>query len=164
MTTYSCSMTPERQRIVQRAYEAFHADVDATPRITLRGGDALDSYDEPPPYDPAVDAPNDAYLEAWAFNGLAFNGMSWNGLAYNGLVFNGMAFNGMTYNGITWNGITDVLVNGLPSSYTFSSGSGLDYTQPFASPAAVPEPGPFLTALGGMVLLGWRVRSRRSAD
>jgi hypothetical protein len=65
-------MTPERQRIVQRAYEAFHADVEATPSITLRGGDALDSYDEPPPYDPAIDVPNDAYLEAWAFNGLNF--------------------------------------------------------------------------------------------
>ena len=34
--------------------------------------DALDSYDEPPPYDAALDEPNDAYLEAWAFNALNF--------------------------------------------------------------------------------------------
>ena len=65
-------MTPERERIVRRAYEVFDPDLEATPPITLRGGDALDSYDAPPPYDPDADEPNDAYLEAWAFNGLNF--------------------------------------------------------------------------------------------
>jgi hypothetical protein len=65
-------MTPEREQIVTRAFEAFRADLESVPTITLRGGDALDSYDEPPPYDAALDEPNDAYLEAWAFNALNF--------------------------------------------------------------------------------------------
>ena len=65
-------MTPEREQIVRRAFEAFRADLESVPTITLRGGDALDSYDEPPPYDAALDEPNDAYLEAWAFNALNF--------------------------------------------------------------------------------------------
>jgi hypothetical protein len=65
-------MTSNRAEIIRRAYEAFRADVDAVPAITLRGGDALDSYDEPPPYDPDVDAPTDAYLETYAFNGAVF--------------------------------------------------------------------------------------------
>ena len=65
-------MTPARDQIVRRAYEVFHADIDAIPPITLRGGDALDSYAEAPPYDPEVDAPTDTYLETYAFNGLVF--------------------------------------------------------------------------------------------
>ena len=65
-------MTPEREQIVRRAFEAFRADLESIPPITLRAGDALDSYDDPPPYDPALDEPNDAYLEAWAFNALNF--------------------------------------------------------------------------------------------
>jgi len=61
-----------RDEIVKRAYEVFKADVESTPPITLRGGDALDSYDEPPPYDAAADAPSDEYLETFAFNALNF--------------------------------------------------------------------------------------------
>ena len=61
-----------RDGIVQRAFEAFTADVESTPPITLRGGDALDSYDEPPPYDGAVDEPTAEYLETYAFNALNF--------------------------------------------------------------------------------------------
>jgi hypothetical protein len=61
-----------RDEIIRRALEVFKADLAAIPPITLRGGDALDSYDEPPPYDPQADEPNDSYLEAWAFNGLNF--------------------------------------------------------------------------------------------
>ncbi len=61
-----------RDLIVQRAYAAFRADVDCTPSITLRGGNALDSYDDPPPHDPEIDDPTDAYLEGYAFHGLNF--------------------------------------------------------------------------------------------
>ena len=61
-----------RDSIIQRAYEVFRADVDAIPPITLRGGEALDSYDEPPPYDAVIDQPTPAYLEAFAFNALNF--------------------------------------------------------------------------------------------
>ena len=65
-------MTTSREALIARTYEVFRTDVDATPSITLRGGDALDSYSEPPPYDAAVDAPTDAYLETYAFNGMVF--------------------------------------------------------------------------------------------
>jgi hypothetical protein len=67
-----------RDEIIRRAYEVFQADVDATPTTTLRGGEALDSYDEPPPYDPDIDVATDAYLEAYAFNALNFlDAQSW---------------------------------------------------------------------------------------
>jgi len=65
-------MTAARDAIRTRAFDAFKADVEAVPPITLRGGDALDSYDEPPPYDAAIDEPTDDYLETFAFNGLNF--------------------------------------------------------------------------------------------
>jgi hypothetical protein len=61
-----------RDEIIKRTYEAFKADVESIPPITLRGGDALDSYDAPPPYDAALDEPTVAYLETFAFNGLNF--------------------------------------------------------------------------------------------
>ena len=61
-----------RDEIVKRTFEVFKTDLDTIPPITLRGGAALDAYDEPPLYDPALDEPNDAYVEAWAFNGLPF--------------------------------------------------------------------------------------------
>ena len=63
-------MTPDS--IIARAYEVFTADLDAIPSITLRGGNALDSYDSPPPYDASIDAPTVDYLKAHAFHGLNF--------------------------------------------------------------------------------------------
>ena len=65
-------MPTDRAQVVKRTYDVFRSDVDAIPLITLRGGDALDSYDEPPPFDPDVDDPTEAYLEAYPFNGLSF--------------------------------------------------------------------------------------------
>ena len=61
---------PIDQEIISRAHAAFHADAGAAPLITLRGGDAVDSYASPPPYDPELDQPTDAYLErhAWGIN------------------------------------------------------------------------------------------------
>lgn len=61
-----------RAEIIARAYDVFRADVEATPSITLRGGNALDSYDEPPPYDAVVDEPTDKYLETHAYHGMVF--------------------------------------------------------------------------------------------
>jgi hypothetical protein len=65
-------MTADRDLIVQRAYQVFRADVDRTPSITLRGGDTLDRYNQPPPDDADIDAPTDAYLEVYAFHGMNF--------------------------------------------------------------------------------------------
>ena len=61
-----------REAIVRRAYTAFRSDHEALPAITLRGGNALDSYDTPPPHDPQLDAPTDEYFAAYGFWSLAF--------------------------------------------------------------------------------------------
>jgi hypothetical protein len=61
-----------RDDIIKRAYDAFKADIDSIPPITLRGGEALDSYDDPPAYDPAVDEPTVQYIETFAFHALTF--------------------------------------------------------------------------------------------
>jgi len=52
------------EEIPRRALEVFAADIATIPQMTLRGGNAVDSYDLPMPYDLADDAPTDAYLEA----------------------------------------------------------------------------------------------------
>ena len=67
-----------RAEITSRAYEVFRADVAASPPMTLRGGDAVDSYWSAPPYDPAIDLPTDAYLERYAYWALNFlDAASW---------------------------------------------------------------------------------------
>ena len=64
--------------IVARAFEVFEADAREPPPLTLRGANAVDGYDEPTPFDPAVDEPTDAYIEGFAFWGLAYlDARSW---------------------------------------------------------------------------------------
>lgn len=46
-----------------QARAAFSADLAREPALTLRGGNALDEYREPPPFDRAFDVVCDAYLE-----------------------------------------------------------------------------------------------------
>ena len=72
MQTFRGIMTANRADLIARAYEVFRSDVDAVPPITLRGGNALDSYDDPPPYDPGIDRPTDEYLETHAYHGMVF--------------------------------------------------------------------------------------------
>ncbi len=67
-----------RDEIVQRAHEAFGPDARAVPPLTLRGGNAVDGYDEAEPFDAARDEPTDAYLEGFAFWGLGYlDAQSW---------------------------------------------------------------------------------------
>lgn len=67
-----------RDALVERAYAVFAADIAEPPSVTLRGGDRLDSYRDPPPYDPVRDVPDDAYLERYAYWGLNFlDAASW---------------------------------------------------------------------------------------
>ena len=67
-----------RDEIVERAFEAFRADADALPPLTLRGGCEIDGYSEAEPFDPAQDEPTDAYIEAFAFWGLIYlDARSW---------------------------------------------------------------------------------------
>ncbi len=64
--------------IVRRAWTAFRADAIAAPPLTLRGANAVDGYDQPPPFDPAADHPTDAYVEAFAFWGIThLDARSW---------------------------------------------------------------------------------------
>jgi hypothetical protein len=57
-------MDPAEQ--LQHAREAFREELAHPPALTLRGGNAVDSYDRPEPFDPAVDQPSDEYLERHA--------------------------------------------------------------------------------------------------
>ncbi len=64
--------------IVTQAFEAFRADADVPPPLTLRGADAVDSYRLAMPFDPAEDEPTVAYLEGFAFCGLIYlDAQSW---------------------------------------------------------------------------------------
>jgi hypothetical protein len=64
--------------IVRRAFEAFQADADALPPLTLRGANEVDNYDEAEPFDAACDEPTDAYIERYAFWGLGYlDAQSW---------------------------------------------------------------------------------------
>src|SRR5262245_51293572 len=66
------------QNLVRRAFEAFRADADAPPPLTLRGGDAVDSYHLPEPFDAALDQPTDAYIEGFASFALSYlDARSW---------------------------------------------------------------------------------------
>ena len=53
--------------LAARAHAVFAADAATPPALTLRGGNAVDSYDLPPAPDPTLDAPDEAYLERYAF-------------------------------------------------------------------------------------------------
>src|SRR3954452_15265427 len=52
---------------VRRARHAFGDDLASPPPLTLRGANAVDGHDEPQPYDHALDAPTDEYLERYTF-------------------------------------------------------------------------------------------------
>ena len=47
------------------AFAAFKTAVEDVPALTLRGGNALDDGAHPPPFDDAVDALTDEYLELY---------------------------------------------------------------------------------------------------
>ena len=53
----------DQSELLRKAHEAFHEDIAATPALTLRGANAVDSYDHPEPFDASVDEHTDGYLE-----------------------------------------------------------------------------------------------------
>jgi hypothetical protein len=64
--------------LIRRAVEAFRDVAGVPPPLTLRAGGDLDDYNRPRPFDPAVDAPTDEYLERHAFIGLGYlDAASW---------------------------------------------------------------------------------------
>jgi len=68
-------MTPPE--IVQRVRDAFSADVESKPAITLRGGDCLDDHRVPPPFDPDLDAASDEYVESFHWGVGYLDAASW---------------------------------------------------------------------------------------
>jgi hypothetical protein len=68
----------DRSEIVRRAFDVFRADVESPPPLTLRGGERVDSYDVPEPYDAQLDEPTDEYIERFAFHAMPFlDARSW---------------------------------------------------------------------------------------
>jgi hypothetical protein len=65
------------QEIVQLVRDAFSADAENKPVITLRGGDCLDDYRDPPPFDPELDAVSDEYLESFHWGLGYLDAASW---------------------------------------------------------------------------------------
>ncbi len=66
------------EELVRSAFEAFADDVAVPPPLTLRGGNAVDGYERPEPFDSAHDQPTDAYFEGFAFWGLGYlDAQSW---------------------------------------------------------------------------------------
>jgi Family of unknown function (DUF6714) len=66
------------ENIVSRAFEVFRTDVAVPPPLTLRGGNAVDSYSQPMPFNSVEDEPTDAYFEGFAFWGLGYlDARSW---------------------------------------------------------------------------------------
>src|SRR4029450_8484787 len=64
--------------VVRRPFEVFQPDTTAPPPLTLRGANAVDSYSQPMPFDPAEDDPSDAYLEGFVFWGIGYlDARSW---------------------------------------------------------------------------------------
>src|SRR5262245_7646100 len=69
---------PEHGTMVSRAFDAFRADVGNPPPLSLRGGNAVDGYDAPMPFDPVEDEPTDGYFERFGFWGLGYlDARSW---------------------------------------------------------------------------------------
>ena len=57
----------DRADDVGRARDAFREELGQPPALTLRGANAVDSYERPEPFDAALDEPTDEYLEGHAF-------------------------------------------------------------------------------------------------
>ncbi|HKB60056.1 MAG TPA: DUF6714 family protein [Gallionellaceae bacterium] len=63
--------------LIARAFEEFSIDVAATPTITLRGGNALDDYMDPAPFDPLVDEVSESYIEEYPWGIGYLDAASW---------------------------------------------------------------------------------------
>ena len=57
----------DHAELVRKARAEFRDDADATPALSLRGANAVDSYELPEPFDVQQDEPTDAYLEGFGF-------------------------------------------------------------------------------------------------
>jgi hypothetical protein len=63
--------------LVSKLFAAFASDIEATPSISLRGGDQLDDYKEPSAFDPSIDSISDGYLEKYRWGVTYLDAASW---------------------------------------------------------------------------------------
>ena len=56
--------------LIELVNTVFDGATVKTPPMSLRGGNAVDSYDLPPEYDEQLDQPTDEYLQQFAYWGL----------------------------------------------------------------------------------------------
>ncbi len=52
---------------MNRIRQAFARDAEGLPSMSLRGGNAVDSFEAIPEFDDAIDIPSDIYLERYAW-------------------------------------------------------------------------------------------------
>jgi hypothetical protein len=57
----------DHTQLIRDATDTFRPDAELPPPLSLRGANAVDSYDSPEPFDEQQDAPTDAYLEGFTF-------------------------------------------------------------------------------------------------
>jgi len=57
----------DQSELLRKARDAFRNDQAAPPALTLRGANAVDSYDTAEPFEAATDEPTDEYLEGLTF-------------------------------------------------------------------------------------------------
>ena len=57
----------DQTELLRKARDAFAAELAEPPALSLRGANAVDSYDRPEPFDASTDEATDAYLEGFAF-------------------------------------------------------------------------------------------------
>ena len=63
--------------LLKEIREAFATEAKITPSITLRGGNAIDEYNSPPPFEREVDAITDEYLETYPWGVSYLDAVSW---------------------------------------------------------------------------------------
>jgi hypothetical protein len=66
-----------KDEIIELTKRAFWREMEAPPPMPLRAGNALDDYEEPPVFDPQVDVPTEAYLEAFYWGLPYLDSQSW---------------------------------------------------------------------------------------
>jgi hypothetical protein len=68
----------DHAELVRKARAGFRDDADVSPPLSLRGANAVDSYELPEPFDVQQDEPTDSYLEGFAFWGMPYlDARSW---------------------------------------------------------------------------------------
>ena len=70
-------MNSAHVELAAEAFEAFSLEAGAQPETTLRAGEALDEYREPPSFDATLDLVTDDYLERFLYGISYVDAASW---------------------------------------------------------------------------------------